>query len=72
MKRALINYDETYFVFGDDTEETLASGLKGYPVAGSGTSYRLTNKPLNNYSVTVRKYGYTPVDGAERGIQYPE
>lgn len=63
-EKALINYDETYFVFGDNTEETLASGLKGYPVAGSDTNYRLTNKPLNNYSVTVRKYGYTPVDGA--------
>ena len=56
---------KTYFVFGDNTDETLASELKGYPVAGSDTSYRLTNKPLNNYSVTVRKYGYTPVDGAE-------
>ena len=64
-EEALINYDETYFVFGDDTEETLASELKGYPEVGRGTSYRLTNKPLNNYSVTVRKYGYTPVDGAE-------
>ena len=64
-EEALINYDKTYFVFDDNTDETLASELKGYPVAGDNTSYRLTNKPLNNYSVTVRKYGYTPVDGAK-------
>ena len=61
----LINYDVTYFVPGKDTNAPLASDKKDYPEAGGDTSYRLTNAEMNNYSVTVRKYGYTPVDGQE-------
>ncbi len=61
----LINYDVTYFVPGKDTSAPLASDKKDYPEVGDDASYRLTNEEMNNYSVTVRKYGYTPVDGAE-------
>lgn len=58
---AVIVYDETYFVSSADGDAApLASSLNGYPEIGTETSYRLTNKRQDYYSVTVQKYGYTP------------
>ena len=51
-------YDETYFVSEAGGDAPLASSLTGYPEEGK--SYRLTNEPLDYYSVTVQKFGYTP------------
>lgn len=61
----LVTYDETYFVSPDDTDAPLASTMVGYPDKDSEESYRLTDKAQDGASVTVYKYGYTPVDGGE-------
>ena len=34
-------------------------------IDGNGQKYRLVNYPQDNFAVTLRKYGYTPVAGAD-------
>lgn len=71
LTRNGIKENEQYFVKDGVTKATFAQDAEK-EWAESGDHYRLMNWPIDNYSVTVSKYGYTPVDGSTLGLTAAE
>lgn len=70
-------FSDVFYVKGADTDEPLANTISGsdwplyatqekkdgtYEVVKNGEQYRLVNWPVNNFAVTVTKYGYPVTD----------